>query len=104
MEEGALGQERFLPEGSLEAAARHARYRFLIRVATERGILRLATGHTADDQVETVLMNLLRGAGPDGLRGMAPLTPIGRWPEFRLGIEFSGRVGPAPAAVSQKSD
>ncbi len=86
LEQGALGVERSFREGSLEAAARHARYRFLLRVATERGAQRLATGHTADDQVETMLMNLLRGAGPDGLRGMVPLTPIGRWPEFGPGI------------------
>lgn len=82
VERGALGKERYLREGSLEAAARHARYRFLLRVATERGAQRLATGHTADDQIETLLMNLLRGAGPDGLRGMKPLTPIASWPEF----------------------
>jgi len=87
VERGALGKERYLLEGSLEAAARHARYRFLLRVATERGAQRLATGHTADDQIETLLMNLLRGAGPDGLRGMKPLTPIGSWPEFGPGIK-----------------
>jgi len=86
VERGALTKERYL-EGSIEAAARHARYRFLLRVATERGAGRLATGHTADDQIETLLMNLLRGAGPDGLRGMKPLTPIGSWPEFGPGVQ-----------------
>lgn len=86
VERGALTKERYL-DGSLEAAARHARYRFLLRVAIERGAQRIATGHTADDQIETLLMNLLRGAGPDGLRGMKPLTPIGRWPEFGPGVQ-----------------
>lgn len=81
-ERWALGEERYLPEGSLEAAARHARYRFLLRVASERSVHRVATGHHADDQIETVLMHLLQGAGPDGLRGMAPVSPIGSWPEF----------------------
>jgi len=86
VERGALTKESYL-DGSLEAAARHARYRFLLRVATEKAAQRIATGHTADDQIETLLMNLLRGAGPDGLRGMKPLTPIGRWPEFGPGVQ-----------------
>jgi tRNA(Ile)-lysidine synthase len=59
-------------EGSLEAAARNARYRFFAACAEQNGLDTLATGHTADDQAETVLLHLLRGAGPAGLRGMLP--------------------------------
>jgi tRNA(Ile)-lysidine synthase len=59
---------------SVEDAARTARYGFLGRVARQHGYLRIAVGHTQDDQAETVLLTLLRGAGPDGLAGMAPLT------------------------------
>ena len=56
---------------NLEARARAARY-----AALPPGAL---TGHTADDQAETVLLNLLRGAALDGLRGFAPTTrPIRR--------------------------
>jgi tRNA(Ile)-lysidine synthase len=53
-----------------EGAARAARYEALWHAAGELGCGWLATGHTLDDQAETVLLQLLRGAGPDGLAGM----------------------------------
>jgi tRNA(Ile)-lysidine synthase len=58
---------------SLEQAARQVRYAFLRRVAASAGAQAIAIGHTADDQVETILMHWLRGAGLTGLRGMAPV-------------------------------
>lgn len=61
---------------ALEEAARRARYAFLCRVAEDVGATRVAVAHNADDQAETVLMHLLRGAGPAGLRGMLPATPL----------------------------
>jgi tRNA(Ile)-lysidine synthase len=64
---------------SLEEAARLARYDFLVRVARKNDVHVIATGHTADDQVETVLMHFLRGTGPSGLRGMLPDTPLDSW-------------------------
>jgi tRNA(Ile)-lysidine synthase len=61
---------------AFEEAARRVRYAFLAQVADEVGGRRIAVGHNADDQAETVLMHFLRGSGPAGLRGMLPATPV----------------------------
>ncbi|MDH7500559.1 MAG: tRNA lysidine(34) synthetase TilS, partial [candidate division NC10 bacterium] len=58
---------------SLQEEARKVRYAFLSEVAQEVGARRIATGHTLDDQAETVLLNMLRGAGTAGLRGIPPV-------------------------------
>jgi tRNA(Ile)-lysidine synthase len=57
--------------GNLEGVARRLRYDWLARVAQDAGARWVATGHTADDQAETVLHRLLRGTGLKGLRGIA---------------------------------
>lgn len=59
-----------LPPGSLQAAARHLRYRFLEEVARREQADWIAFGHTADDVVEGAALHLLRGCSLAGLRGM----------------------------------
>ncbi len=61
---------------SLETAARQARHRFFTRCARKHGVTRLFLAHHADDQAETFLFNLLRGAGPGGLGGMAHVSTL----------------------------
>ncbi len=58
----------------VEDAARRARYAFLREVAREVGASRICLGHTRDDQVETLVMQWLRGSGLAGLVGMRPLA------------------------------
>jgi tRNA(Ile)-lysidine synthase len=64
---------------TIEAAARTARYQFLFEQAGTTGAQAVAVGHTADDQVETVLMHFLRGTGLTGLAGMKPCTDQHEW-------------------------
>ena len=58
--------------GNLEANARRMRYGALAEVAAETGADAVAAAHHADDQLETLLMRLIRGASAEGLSGMAP--------------------------------
>ena len=57
---------------SLETAARELRYQFFAKLLQSGAVDRIATGHTLDDQAETVLMKTLRGAGTRGLAGIYP--------------------------------
>jgi hypoxanthine phosphoribosyltransferase len=75
-------------EGGLEAGARAARYAALAQVAQAEGTSWITVGHTRDDQAETVLLRLLRGAGLDGLAAMRPVTEL-RIPLDPLHREFA---------------
>jgi tRNA(Ile)-lysidine synthase len=63
--------------GSRQAMARAVRYEALTRLAAGLGAQRIATGHTRDDQAETVIMRMLRGASVSGLAGVEPLRRDG---------------------------
>ena len=63
--------------GNLEQAARRARLVFFSRVIKDGVANRVATGHTTDDQAETLLFRLLRGSGLAGLSGILPATREG---------------------------
>ncbi|MBL9030930.1 MAG: tRNA lysidine(34) synthetase TilS [Phycisphaerae bacterium] len=63
--------------GNAEARARTARYAALARLARDHGCGFVATAHHADDQLETMLMTMLRGAGPRALAGIAPRRRLG---------------------------
>jgi tRNA(Ile)-lysidine synthase len=66
-----------LGPGASETRARLARYRFLRAVQAEREARYLLTAHHADDQAETVLLRVLRGSAPSGLRGIDAVGPRG---------------------------
>jgi len=61
---------------SLETAARRVRYGFFNKIMKENGIEILATAHNADDNLETILLNLTRGSGLKGMRGIPPTREI----------------------------
>jgi tRNA(Ile)-lysidine synthase len=72
-----IGSLRKVRGRSQEEIGREERYRFLDDAAERCGAGKIATGHHRDDQAETVLMHLLRGSGPEGLKGILPIR-VGR--------------------------
>ena len=73
-----------------ENSAREARYGAIFRVMKEREIRTLVLAHQMQDQAETFLMRLLRGAGPEGLGGMRPSERRGEFLLLRPLLEISG--------------
>ena len=69
---------------SMETVARRARYGFFGRVMDERGIGILLTAHHADDNLETVLAQLIRGSGTRGMRGIPTTRMLGYWTDRQV--------------------
>ena len=69
---------------NLEQAARKARYEFLLRTASKAGSEFVLTGHTIDDQAETVLLRLLRGSAAEGLSGAPTIRAIKQGSKVKL--------------------
>jgi tRNA(Ile)-lysidine synthase len=76
-ERANIGEHAAAAKQNLEATARRLRYDFLLRTAEQNGACLVLTAHTQDDQAETILMRLLRGAGAEGLRGIQESRPLG---------------------------
>ncbi len=74
IEERDVKAYRALRRNSLEEAAREVRYTFFAETAAILGTDCVAVGHTSDDNVETILLHLVRGTGTRGLRGLQPRT------------------------------
>lgn len=94
---------------SLEEAGRNARYDFFSRAAKEEGYTQIALGHNWDDHVELVLMNILRGTGTRGLRGIPPIRaghiirPLIQTPKTEI-IGFLARIGQDFVTDSSNTD
>ncbi len=71
-ERGDVAQHAAAEHLSTEAGARQLRYQYFLRLIAEERLNCVATGHTLDDQAETVLLRIVRGAGTRGLAGIYP--------------------------------
>ncbi|MCH8949331.1 MAG: tRNA lysidine(34) synthetase TilS [Chloroflexi bacterium] len=86
---------------SIEEAARELRYRFFARIAADAGCGAVATGHTKDDQAETVLLHLVRGSG---LRGLAAMSPSSPWPWPLRATEPPRLIRPLLAVTREETE
>ncbi|MBI4655388.1 MAG: tRNA lysidine(34) synthetase TilS [Elusimicrobia bacterium] len=82
---------------SLEHASRQARYGFLLKTAKTKGFGLIATAHHSDDNIETILLNLMRGTEPRGLRGI-PVKRI----LWRKGAKRIAVIRPAICATKKE--
>lgn len=84
----AINVKELAKKGSLEEIARKARFGFLFKTAKNTRAKKIALGHNLDDQAETVLMRMIRGAGLYGLSAIAPMRQIEGYCVIRPLIEL----------------
>ena len=89
---------------SMEEAARELRYEFLKDKARARNHNKIALGHTMNDQAETVLMHLIRGAGLLGVSGMKPISEVGAKPAAETGVKLiaNAQTGPSRGTAAKR--
>lgn len=98
------GKGKVARSGNLEQNARAARYDFLLKTAKKHETFGVLTAHTQNDQAETLLMNLIRGSGIEGLAAMPPVRafkdsdvllvrPLLRWATREETEAFCGEAG-----------
>ena len=80
---GDVAKHADLQRLSTEAAARQLRYRYFQRLVEKERLNCVATGHTLDDQAETVLLRMVRGSGTRGLAGIYPQLTYPNAPDIR---------------------
>jgi tRNA(Ile)-lysidine synthase len=91
-------------QANIEARARQARYAFLAQVAHDVGATKIVLAHHADDQAETILMRLLRGAGLRGLVGMRAMSAHPFVPDLTLVRPFLAHTRAEIEAYCQEHD
>lgn len=89
---------------SVQEAAREQRYAFMTQCADAIGADRVAVGHHRGDQAETLLLNLFRGSGVEGLAGMAPRRPLAGHPTIELVRPLLGASRPAIEAYAEERE
>lgn len=89
----AVGHWRPTRATHFESDARRVRYRWLARVARQRGAKVVVVGHTRDDQAETIIHRIVRGTGPRGLAGMPARRPLAPGVTLARPLLLASRAG-----------
>jgi len=101
---GDVAQHAETQHQSTEAAARQLRYQYFRSLMEQARLKCVATGHTLDDQAETVLMRIVRGAGTRGLSGIYPQRNLLQKNEVQLSVDSSQFTVIRPLLGTKRSE